>query len=94
MDTKITITLDSSLKEEMVKYAAANKQSISSFVSKLINSALQTTRQDKSKIAKDIRPCCYSKDELMQRVHQGVIEARQGKGITTDELMKEVEEWQ
>jgi hypothetical protein len=42
MDTKITITLDSSLKEEMVKYAAANKQSISSFVSKLINSALQT----------------------------------------------------
>ena len=93
MDTKITITLDSSLKEEMIKYAVANKQSISSFVSKLINNALQTSRQENT-AAKEVRPCCYSMEELSQRVHQGVIDAHQGKGITTDELMKEVEGWQ
>ncbi|MDD2954401.1 MAG: hypothetical protein PHC95_14825 [Parabacteroides sp.] len=39
------------------------------------------------------RPCQYSVNELTQRVHQGVQDARQGLGQSHDDLVKEAEKW-
>ncbi len=38
-------------------------------------------------------PCTYSVEELRARVRQGLVDARQGKGVTVDELKKESLQW-
>lgn len=38
-------------------------------------------------------PCCYTSAELTEHLQQGVREARQGMGQSTDELIKEAEAW-
>lgn len=38
-------------------------------------------------------PCRYTIEELKERVHKGVQDARAGKGVTTEELIKQSEAW-
>lgn len=38
-------------------------------------------------------PCQYTIEELKERVHQGVQDARAGKGVTTEELIKLSQAW-
>lgn len=38
-------------------------------------------------------PCAYTIQELTERIKRGTLEARQGAGQTTEELMDEAESW-
>lgn len=51
----------------------------------------QLKRERRTEIKK--APCCYTSAELTEHLHQGVREARQGMGQSTNELEKEVETW-
>lgn len=72
--------------------AALAREILNTDSSEILNKVRKVFERSK-KSEETLPPCRYTVEELKERVHKGVQDARDGKGVTTEELLKQSEAW-
>lgn len=72
--------------------AALAREILNTDSSEILNKVRKVFERSK-KSEETLPPCRYTVEELKERVHKGVQDARDGKGVTTEELIKQSEAW-
>lgn len=83
--------MENSMELDAMKAALAREilNTDSSEILKKVWKAFERARKSEETLS----PCRYTVEELKERVHQGVQDARSGLGVTTEELIKQSQTW-
>ena len=85
------MNMDNYMELDAMKAALA-REILNTDSSEILNKVRKVFERSK-KSEETLPPCRYTIEELKERVHKGVQDARAGKGVTTEELIKQSEAW-
>lgn len=86
-----SMNMDNYMELDAMKAALA-REILNTDSSEILNKVRKVFERSK-KSEETLPPCRYTVEELKERVHKGVQDARAGKGVTTEELLKQSEAW-
>lgn len=86
-----SMNMDNYMELDAMKAALA-REILNTDSSEILNKVRKVFERSK-KSEETLPPCRYTVEELKERVHKGVQDARDGKGVTTEELLKQSEAW-
>lgn len=86
-----SMNMDNYMELDAMKAALA-REILNTDSREILNKVRKVFERSK-KSEETLPPCRYTVEELKERVHKGVQDARDGKGVTTEELLKQSEAW-